>query len=197
MRWDGLINHPQTPSTAWDMANIVELTGSRRIVIECVRWGFYLTLVYHTLYPHGVRWKKRDFCPRKPNLLIVDLLICWFFEESIDRQIWNLSTCQQISNLSPRKPKLSVDLSIFFANLSTNLVGTKMLCFCGFCVPDQTCWLLMLICRFFLQESGTSLQKYSVEGGIYPMHQCPRPLPWLPSPLTLISQISAKFTFPH
>jgi hypothetical protein len=27
------------------MANRVELTGSRRIVIECMRWGFYLTLV--------------------------------------------------------------------------------------------------------------------------------------------------------
>jgi hypothetical protein len=26
-------------------------------------------------------------CPRKPNLLIVDLSICWFFEESTDRQI--------------------------------------------------------------------------------------------------------------
>ena len=34
-------------------------------------------------------------CPRKPNLLIVDLSICGFFEESTDRQIWNLSTCRQ------------------------------------------------------------------------------------------------------
>ena len=39
----------------------------------------------------------------------------------------------------PRKPNLSVDLSIFFANLSTNLVGTKILFFRGFCVPDQIC----------------------------------------------------------
>ncbi len=48
----------------------------------------------------------------------------------------------------PRKPILSVDLSIFFANLSTNLVGTKILFFRGFCVPDQICWLFIYLSIF-------------------------------------------------
>jgi hypothetical protein len=41
------------------------------------RWRSYNTAAF--LNPLG--------CPRKPNLLIVDLSICGFFEESTDRQI--------------------------------------------------------------------------------------------------------------